>query len=67
MRQMQRRHYSRFAEDVVFTLHVMQPTSNAEQGLIARKELFRPRDIYKADRVQKLHAIWLLLQLATSA
>lgn len=45
----------------------MQPTSNAEQGLIAREELFRPRDIYKADRVQKLHAIWLLLQLATSA
>ena len=41
--------HARFAEDVVFALHVVQPPTDAEESLICCKKLFRFGDIDKSD------------------
>lgn len=41
----------RFAEDVVFTLHIVQPTAHSEKRLVRREEMLRFRSIYETDRL----------------
>ena len=54
--------HARFAEDVVFALHVVQPPADAEERLVAGEVLLCFGDVDEADRLEELGAIRLALQ-----
>lgn len=49
--------HARFAEDVVLTLHVVQPPANTEETLVRRKILLRLRDVDETDGLQEFRAV----------
>jgi hypothetical protein len=48
---------SRFAEDVVFALDIMQPAAYAKEGLVRREVMFSFRDVDEADGLQEFDAV----------
>lgn len=59
----QRPGHSRFAEDVVFPLYIMQPAADTKEGLVCSSMVFRLCCINEPDGMEKLDAIRFALEL----
>ena len=54
----------RFGEDVVFSLDVMQPSTDAEEGLLGCKVVTGLGGVYETNGMQKLDSITFLFQFS---